>query len=44
MRRIQPMSSINMISMMGLCAVLIPLTLMAYAPEIAIISTVLPAF
>jgi hypothetical protein len=43
MRRIQPLSGFNMIPMMGLCAVLIPMTLMAYAPDLATIQTVLPA-
>ncbi len=42
MRRIQPLSGFNMIPMMGLCAVLIPMTLMAYAPDLATIQTVLP--
>jgi len=42
MRRIEPRSRLNMIPMMGLCAVLIPMTLMAWIPELSVIQTQLP--
>jgi len=42
MRRMPPTPTIDMTSMMGLCAVLIAMILMAYTPPLATIDTNLP--
>ncbi len=43
MRRVENIPGLDMIPMMGLCAVLIPMVLMAWTPDIAVLESSLPA-
>jgi len=43
MRRVQHAAGFNMFPMMSLCAILIPMALMAWMAEISVIETHLPA-